>query len=103
MSNTCAAELVDRLARDGLLRQEGKEHRTTRRWQSAMARAATMLAGAVRDGGVPFDDVRLPITIALLELYPEIEDDEALAALVETLVPIEARELAPLTGVGPGA
>lgn len=51
-----------------------------------MARAALRLT---RDDA-PWQDLRLPIAIALLELYPGLRDDE-LADLVETMLPVERR------------
>jgi hypothetical protein len=77
---------------DGLLRREGDRFRTTRRWQSAMARAAFRLVGAGVDG----DDLRVPVAAALLEIYGVDEAEEYLADLVEAMLPIEARELAPI-------
>jgi hypothetical protein len=66
-----------------LIARTGDSHRTTRRWQAAMSRAALRLAA--RDD----DDLRVPIALALLDFYGEAPDD-VLAALVDVLVPIEA-------------
>ena len=40
------SEALAKLEADGLLRRDGAEYRSTRRWQSAMARAAFHLFGA---------------------------------------------------------
>jgi len=80
-----------RLQADGLVRIEGSRHRTTRRWQGAMARAALRLLHA----GETADDLRVPIVSALLELYGNDLTDLELARLVEAMAPIEAAELAP--------
>jgi hypothetical protein len=59
--------------------------RTSRRFQRAMARAAA----ALYEAGDPGDDLRVPITLALLEVYEDKLHDEILAELVETMLPIE--------------
>jgi hypothetical protein len=79
------------LEADGLLRREGDRFRTTRRWQSAMARAAFRLVGAGVDG----DDLRVPVASALVEIYGIDEPEERIATLVEVMLPIEERELDP--------
>ena len=81
--------LLERLERDSLLQRHGATHRTTKRWQGAMMRAASRLYAA----GDPGEDLRIPITLALLELYGPDTPDSELAALVAVLVPIEVREL----------
>jgi hypothetical protein len=83
-------ELLVRLEADGLLRQEAGRHRTTRRWQSAMARAAFRLL----QEGAADDDLRLPVACAIVEFYADVSDEE-LARLIEVLTPIEAAELDP--------
>jgi len=83
-------ETLLRLEDDGLVLRQGGEHRTTRRWQAAMARAATRLYGQ----GDPGNDLRVPIAVALVELYPEAPAEE-LAGCVEALLPIELAELDP--------
>lgn len=75
-----------RLEADGLVSLAGEGARTTARWQAAMARAALHL----HQSGAPWHDLRLPITAALLDLRPDLDDDE-LVDLVEALLPIEER------------
>ena len=84
-------DALARLEADGLVRRDADGPRTTRRWQAAMARAAVRL---YRDGA-PWQDLRLPIASALVELYAGAPDEEILA-YVEALLPLEARELGPL-------
>ncbi len=79
------------LEADGLVCKRGDEVRTTRRWQSAMSRAALRL---LRQGDAG-TDLRVPIAAALVELYGPEHPAEALVRLVELLLPIEARELGP--------
>jgi hypothetical protein len=101
-----------RLEADGLVRRSAGGWRTTRRFQSAMARAAARLLledgssqkrekdGAHEQGsddatgGDPFD-LREPIVAALIGLYGECAPDALLVDMVAALLPIEARELAP--------
>jgi hypothetical protein len=78
-----------RLQADGLATRDGDVLCTTRKWQRAMARAALRLYEA-RDPGL---DLRVPIASALLEIYGACVDDEELAALVEAMLPLEARAL----------
>ena len=85
-------EVLASLVEAGLLRPEGAGHRTTRRWQAAMSRAAFQLLGAGDDGSG--GDLRAPIVLALLELEGELPDED-LVRLVRLLGPIEARELDP--------
>jgi hypothetical protein len=85
-----AADLLGRLLDEGLLTRAGGEARTTRRWQAAMARAALRL----QREGAPWQDLRLPIACALVELLGECSDEE-LVGCVELLLPIEQRELGP--------
>lgn len=85
-----SVQLLKRLEADGLLRQEGGRHRTTRRWQSAMARAAFRLL----QEGAADDDLRLPVACAIVEFYADLSDDD-LARFIEVLTPIEAAELDP--------
>ncbi len=82
--------LLGRLAADNLLRREGDAYRTTRRWQAAMARAAVRLYE--RGGGY---DLRVPIALALVEIYGADTPDEQLATLVEVMLPIETAEVLP--------
>jgi hypothetical protein len=76
---------------DGLVRREGDVHRTTKRWQGAMARAAFRLYGT----GAVDDDLRYPLASALVELYGDARSEEDIVTFVEVLLPIEARELDP--------
>jgi hypothetical protein len=80
---------LDRLQADGLAARDGDVLRTTRKWQSAMARAALRLY----DAGDPGHDLRVPIVSALLEIYGPCVNDEELAALVEAMLPVEAHAL----------
>jgi hypothetical protein len=99
--NTSASEVADesetermlvQLEEDGILRRERGTRRTTRRWQSAMARAALRLLSVAEHEK---SDLRAPIALAFLDFYGDEIDDEALASLVELVLPIEARELDP--------
>jgi hypothetical protein len=85
------AAAMDRLTADGLVRHVDGQHRTTRRWQGAMARAALELQRA----GARDDDLRVPVAYALVGIYGDDRPDEELASLVEAMLPIEAAELAP--------
>jgi hypothetical protein len=80
---------MHRLQADGLAARDGDSVRTTRKWQSAMARAALRLYEA----GDPGHDLRVPIASALLEIYGSNVGDEELASLVEAMLPIEAHAL----------
>lgn len=86
------------LEQDGLLRKERSVHRTTRRWQAAMARAALRL---FHTDGARDDDLRIPIACALLEIYGPEATRERIAELTETMVAIEAAELDPRTHLTP--
>jgi hypothetical protein len=81
------AGALERLVADGLVRREEDRPRTTPRWQAAVARAAARL----QREGAPWHDLRLPIAAALLELYPDVADDE-LVPLVEAMLPVEECE-----------
>ena len=83
-----ATGVLARLEADGLVRSGPDGARTTARWQAAMARAALRLYGSA----APWQDLRLPITVALLDTYDGLSDVE-LAGLVEAMLPIEQREL----------
>lgn len=85
-------DLLRRLIADGLVRVDGESLRTTRRWQAAMARATYRLVRAGDDGG-DGGDLRLPIALALVELYREQLDDEAIAEAVGAMLPVEEAEL----------
>lgn len=91
MEGTSEAEVLRRLEADGLLRQDdAARHRTTERWQAAVARVAYRL---LREGADD-SDLRLPVACALVEVYGTLPDQE-LALLTEVLTPIEAAELDP--------
>jgi hypothetical protein len=62
-----------------------RDFKTTRRWQGAMARAALSLVHNPPRG----DDLRIPMAMALLELYGEVADDE-LVAMMDAIVPLES-------------
>ena len=85
-------DLLRRLIADGLVRVDGESLRTTRRWQAAMARATYRLVRGGGDGG-DGGDLRLPIALALVELYREQLDDEAIAEAVGAMLPVEEAEL----------
>jgi hypothetical protein len=82
------ASVLARLEADGLVRPGPDGARTTTRWQAAMARAAVRLYRS----DAPWQDLRLPIAVALLETCQGLADDE-LAELVEAMLPIEQCEL----------
>jgi hypothetical protein len=82
------ASVLARLEADGLVRSGPDGARTTIRWQAAMARAAVRL----HRSDAPWQDLRLPIAVALLETCEGLADDE-LAELVEAMLPLEQREL----------
>ncbi len=65
-----------------------------RRHQSPARTGTQTHAAALRlqRGDAPWQDLRLPITAALLDTYPALSDHE-LVALVEAMLPIEEREL----------
>jgi hypothetical protein len=85
------ADILARLETDGFIRRETDGARTTPRWQAAMARAALRLYGS----DAPWQDLRLPIASALLEIYGALSDAE-IARYVEAILPIEEVELRPL-------
>jgi hypothetical protein len=80
---------LTRLEADGFILRRGETWKTSRRWQQAMARAAVKLY----DAGDPGEDLRVPIALALIELYPSGIEDELMAELVETMLPIENASL----------
>ena len=82
-------EVLVALAADGLLERDEDRFRTTRRWQGAMARAATKLA-TYED---PPTDLRVPITIALVEIYGSSVDSETLADYVEAMLLVQGEAL----------
>ena len=82
-----------RLEADGFIVQREQRWTTSRRWQQAMARAAVKLYEA----GDPGEDLRVPIALAIVEAYSGTVDDEVLAQLVETMLPIESSSLGLVT------
>lgn len=89
-----ASQTLERLREDGLLQRNGTRYRTTRRWQAAMARAALRLGEST-----PRElDLRVPITVALLELRSPGTPAETIAAEVDAILPIEIAELEPWRG-----
>lgn len=87
------SDVLGRLAADDLLRREGDTYRTTRRWQAAMARAAVRLYEEGRRGDP--SDLRVPIALALVEIYGADTPDDTLAEYVELMLPIEQAEVLP--------
>lgn len=77
--------VLARLASDGLVHHDGIRWTTTRRWQGAMARAASALVDDPRAF-----DLRLPVAHALVELYGADAPDDELAGLVEAMAAVEA-------------
>jgi hypothetical protein len=70
-----------------------RDFKATRRWQGAMARAALSLVHNTPHG----DQLRIPMAMALLELYGEVADDE-LVAMMDALVPLESVSQIPIRG-----
>jgi hypothetical protein len=83
---TDADVLLARLAAEGLVFRDETGWHTTRRWQGAMMRVTAEL---VR-GDAEHEDLRLPVAMALVDLFGERVDDEDLADLVEAVLPVEA-------------
>ncbi len=67
---------------------------TTRRWQAAMARAAARLYAAE----APWQDLRLPIALALADLVTA--DDDTLVGYVEVMLDVESAALRRTFGGG---
>ena len=84
MREGTSERVLARLEQDGLVLRTDGVVKTTRRWQGAMARAALRLVDAreVRE------DIRIPMAMALLELYEGVDDRE-LIAMIEVLLPLE--------------
>jgi hypothetical protein len=82
--------IEERLFADGLLTATATGVRPTRRWQAALARATLHLIRAGQDG----DDLRVPIAAALIEIYGDALDDEAVAHAIGIMLPVELAELA---------
>lgn len=60
-----------------------------------MSRAALHLLAA----GDAFDDLRVPVAHAIVEVYGDACSEEELALLIEVMTPIEATELGPAYAV----
>ena len=80
-------DVLAELEADGLLERGANGVRTTRRWQAAMARAASRL----HSSGAPWMDLRLPVVAALVELARV--DDEKLVRFAAVMLSVEAGEL----------
>ena len=78
-----------RLEADGFVVQVAGRWKTGRRWQQAMARAAMKLF----QEGDAGDDLRVPIALAMIDVYAGALDDETLADLVLAMLPIEIASL----------
>lgn len=78
-----------RLENRGLIERNGDELKTTPRWQSAMARSAIRLYRC----GDALDDLRVPIALALVDVFGSALDGDLLADFVEAMLPIEALAL----------
>jgi len=79
---------------DGLVRRGREGVRTTRRWQTAMARAVVRLQ---ENSG---DDLRVPIASALLDVYGAAMADDSLLEAIRAMLPIEISELTELRAKG---
>jgi hypothetical protein len=89
--HTDTSSLRQKLQRDGLIEERAGQWRTTSRWMGAMSRSALSLLTRGERGS----DLRVPIALALVDVYGEEASEDELAALVEVMLPIEHRELAP--------
>ncbi len=93
---TAEAERI--LQEKGLI--ENDEHgawRTTRRWQGVLARSSVRLL-AVGDGGT---DLRIPIIVALVDIFGDTHDADSLASCVHVMLDIERRDLSRLWRIRP--
>lgn len=92
-------EVLETLARDGIVTLDAGRARTTKRWQSAMMRA---IARNMRAGGDEVD-VRYIIADALLEIYGPDVAEATLADTVEAMTLVELELLrAPRTAASAG-
>jgi hypothetical protein len=62
--------------------------KTTRRWQNALARAQVRLMAA-GDGG---SDLRIPIIVALVDVFGDTHDADSLASCVHLMLDLERRD-----------
>lgn len=83
------AVAVSRLRSAKLLHLEMGSVRPTRRWRAAMARAALQLYAQ----GDPGHDLRVAIVTALVDVLGKAIPDDELVDLVETMLPLQARDL----------
>ncbi len=88
-------QAVARLLDEGVVSRDGGRLRTTRKWQGAMSRAAFHLLTA----GDAFDDLRVPVAHAVMEIFGDACPEEDLILLIEAMTPIEAAELGPAYAV----
>lgn len=87
-------QALQRLEADGLIVCSAEAGmRTTKRWQAAMRRAAARLVILGETQG----DLRVPVTMALLELYRGTISDEELVELVNAAASVEAAQEEALT------
>jgi hypothetical protein len=89
MSTRETEQALNRLQTDGWIERRDEEIRTTRKWQSAMARAALRLFKA----GDPGEDLRVPIALVLYEHYEDSVAEDELASYVEAMLPVEVKAL----------
>jgi hypothetical protein len=87
-------KLLRVLESDGLVQLDESRASTSAHFRGAMARAALRLFRA----GDASEDLRVPITMALLETYGSQLSNEELAARVEAMLALEVAELAPALG-----
>lgn len=78
-------QALQRLAKAGLVEQDGAQWRTTEKWDRAFMRAEERL--------LEFDetpeDLRVPIGYALADVFGPKVPEEEFTALVEALLPLE--------------
>ncbi len=79
-------EAVRCLAQHGLL--DSGTQRPSRRWHGALARAARRLV----EQGDQGEDLRIPVTLALIEQLGDEIDDHRLAAMVDLMLPFAGAE-----------
>jgi hypothetical protein len=87
-SDPAAAIAAEELVAAGLLVRGEHGLATTRRWQAAMARAAARLYASE----APWQDLRLPIAMALADVVAA-DDDATLVRYVEVMLAVETPAL----------
>ena len=97
MPSDPAADAAEELVAAGVLVRGQHGLASTRRFQAAMARAAARLYAT----GAPWQDLRLPIAMALAEAVAA--DDATLVRYVEVMLGVETAALRRVLGEGPGA